>query len=315
MTSIVCTLSESHYHDGVAALINSLHNQGFTGDVYVGYRGPLPAWAAAASSSGLAWTNAKTLLLSGALRVHFLPVDTAMHFTNYKPTFLLRLMNEVDSAAPYVFYFDPDIVVKCKWQFFEQWITFGIPVVHEIVNNDMPPTHPVRQLWARIIEKEGLTVKRRPASYINGGFVGLKRGDLQFAQLFKRMIEVGAGDYAMKIDRFDFNHDRSNPFYGKDQDAMNIAAMCCDSPISEYGPEAMDFIHGGNVMSHAVGSPKPWKKKFLLSALKGEQPSLADKEFWKNANGLIPLRTRGAVRQKRWSIQAASLIGRFYKKN
>jgi hypothetical protein len=317
MCSIVCTLSEGHYHQGVGGLINSLHKQSFAGDVYVGYRGNLPEWADPSQlrSGVVNWKEAKTLSLSEGIRVHFLPVKTPMHLTNYKPCFMLKLMNEVNQNASQIFYFDPDIVIKCNWSFFEEWLGFGVAMVHEIVNNDMPATHPVRQTWERIIRKEGLEVKRTIASYINAGFIGLKRSDLQFATLFSRMIEIGVNDYQMKTDRFDFNHDRTNPFYGNDQDAMNIAAMCCESEISEYGPEGMDFIHGGNLMSHAVGTPKPWKKNFLLAALMGEQPSLADKEFWKNSNGLIKLHPKRTVRKKQLSLKTAALIGRFYKKN
>lgn len=91
--------------------------------------------------------------------------------------------------------------------------------------------------------------------------------------------------------------------------------MCCKSPISEMGPEAMDFVHGGWTMSHAVGTPKPWKKRFLVSALKGISPTLQDSAYWKNVDGPIHSFSNSKIRRTKFSILLATFIGRFYRKN
>ena len=55
------------------------------------------------------------------------------------------------------------------------------------------------------------------------------------------------------------------------------------------GQDGMDFQFGGGgyVMSHAAGGVKPWKKNYVLSALNGIKPSIADKAFWQNASSPI----------------------------
>ena len=314
--AVVCTLFEGHYHYGFAGLVNSLYANGYRGDIYAGYRGKLPTWADNKTSyhTVIKWNGATTLQVNDALQIHFLPVETKFQFTNYKPEFVLQLAESKGFSSEKIFYFDPDIVVKCNWEFFLSWTSFGIALVHEIINHDMPESHPVRRTWTKIIEDNDITVKRQPASYINAGFFGFKISDIQFAELYKKFVEVSINDYGIDVEKFCFYTDRSYPFFAKDQDALNLAAMCCDAPISEYGPEAMDFLQGGKVMSHAIGSPKPWKKDFFLMALKGSPPSLAEKEYWKYANGIIITYSNALVKYKHIAIKMASFIGRFYRK-
>src|SRR4051812_25512698 len=115
MTSAICTLFEDHYHNGVAALINSLYKNGFRGDFYAGYRGTLPTWAGkAVESSILQWSGAKSLKVAEGLNIHFLPVTTNFHFAHYKPDFMLALMNS-NTQPDFVAYFDPDIINLCNW--------------------------------------------------------------------------------------------------------------------------------------------------------------------------------------------------------
>src|SRR6187402_1067971 len=179
MSYAICTLFEGNYHWGVAALSNSLYKRGFRGSVYVGYRGKLPAWTDAAKpTTSFEWEGSKTLEPADGLKLHFLPLDTKYHFTNYKPDFMLRLLDGPASDAAGIVYFDPDIVVKCKWSFFETWLSFGVAVVHEVISNDMPASHPIRLGWKQLIESTNRKVTFELRSYLNGGFVGVSRKNI-----------------------------------------------------------------------------------------------------------------------------------------
>ncbi|GAA4316654.1 hypothetical protein GCM10023149_13780 [Mucilaginibacter gynuensis] len=315
MQSAICTLFEGHYHHGLAGLTNSLHKNGFRGHIYAGYKGQLPDWAAkSVANNDLGWPDAKTLTLADGVQIHFLPVVTKTHFTNYKPDYMLQLWAGPAKDAQGLMYFDPDIVIKCKWDFYENWITHGVAVVHEITANDMPASHPIRQEWIKVIEKSGLTVTRQLTSYINAGFCGINRNCIEFLEKWSIIIKTAVRDYGFVSENFQFTN-RTDPFFAGDQDAMNIAAMCCESPLSEMGPEGMDLTYGGFTMSHAIGSPKPWKKNYLQSTFKGIAPSLADKEFWANMQSPISSYSVNTIKKKRLSMSVAGLIGRFYKKS
>ncbi|WP_031527729.1 hypothetical protein [Dyadobacter crusticola] len=315
MNSVVCTLFEGHYHYGLAALINSLYKHGFKGDFYAGYRGELPIWAKSGKKETLFhWQDCTTLSVAKGQHIHFIPLNVNYHFCNYKPDFVIELSSNLGEHVSGIFYFDPDIVIKCRWSFYEEWLNLGVPVVHEITNNDMPQTHPIRQIWTNVIKNNGLEVKTNICSYLNSGFFAVKKADIGFAHLFKKFVEVSQQDYKMDLTDFTFELDRSNPFFAKDQDAFNIAAMCTDAAISEYGPEGMDLTSGGKLMSHAIGTPKPWKKKYFRHFLKGSPPTMADREYWNNVNDAIKLYSEPQLKMARIELQLASFLGRFYRK-
>lgn len=314
MNSAICTLYEGHYHHGVAALSNSLFINGFRGDLYVGFRGGLPPWATAAKDNILLkWKGGKTLNVAEGLDLHFLPLTTNYHLTNYKADFMTQLWEGPAEKSDSMFYFDPDIVIKCPFSFYENWVNQGVTLVHEIIANDMTANNPIRGLWKTIIDENDEKVNHQLASYINGGFFGLKRDHIHFLEMFLKLQHLAEDRYKVNLTTFDMTN-RTDPFFANDQDVMNIAAMCTTAPLSEMGPEAMDFIHGGFTMSHATGSPKPWKKQFIMSALKGNPPSLADKLFWENVG--LPIKTFNTttIKQTNISIKVASFIGRFYRK-
>lgn len=316
MKSGVCTLFEKHYHFGLAALINSLQAKGYTGGIFVGYRGELPKWTdGLIDDASLDWPGARTLHVNSELKVHFLPVEIDYQFTNYKPAFMLKLYEGLCSDYDALAYFDPDITVRCQWSFFETWMSHGVAMVHEIISNDMSPSHPIRREWEKVIHKCGEETRRDLHSYINAGFCGVAKEYKEFLFLWAKVMEVGKSDFSFDAVNFHFSTDRSDIFFAKDQDAMNITAMCCASPISEMGPEGMDFIHGGFTMSHAVGKAKPWKKKYISAALKGKPASKADKAFWSHLNGPIKPYPAGYIRRKKIALGISGFIGRFYTKN
>ena len=315
MNTIVCTLFENNHHFGVAALINSLHKNEFKGAVYVGYRGKLPYWSSKAiPNEKLPWTGAESLEVEIGFTIHFIPVNTPYHLAHYKPDFMLDLMHKLGEEVQGIVYFDPDIVINNNWKFFNRWISYGVAMVHEIVSNDMPPTHPTRMEWKKVISKINRVTKRELHSYINCGFCGVARNNLEFLFVWSEIIAEAISNYNMDPRQF-ATFDRNSVFWSIDQDAFNIAAMCCNSPVSEMGPEAMDFIHAGWTMSHATGSPKPWNKKYLIAALDGRPPSKAEKEFWANTIGVIRIYNPIFVKLKKFSVLVASFIGRFYRRH
>jgi hypothetical protein len=315
MASAVCTLFEGDYHKGVAVLINSLYKNGFHGDFYAGYRGTLPQWAQQATANPDSnWPGAKLLQLAKGLRVHFLPIISDYHLAHYKPNFMLCLLKGLVKDAEALAYFDPDIVNLCKWGFYEKWMSCGVAMVHEIVSNDMPATHPNRMEWYNVIKLLNKQPKREIKSYINSGFCGISAKNIEFLNVWSQIIEVAIKEYDMDATTF-IAFDRTSAFYCIDQDAFNIAAMCCESPVSEMGPEAMDFVGAGWTMSHATGWPKPWRKKFILSALAGSPPSRQDKHHWNNVESPISLYKAYYLKTTRVKIAAATLIGRFYSRN
>lgn len=314
MPSAVCTLFEGHYHYGVAVLLNSLYAHGFRGSVYAGYRGRLPAWCApATANAALHWPGAQTLEVTTGLLLHLLPLEVDWHLANYKPAFMLRLWEGPAQDASAIAYFDPDIVLKCNWAFVDRWMDYGVAVVHEIIANDMPPSHPLRREWEQVIMHLNQWVVRPLHAYINSGFCGVTRRDWLFVKAWAAVMEAAQNHYGVDMTSF-IPGDRTHMFHGVDQDALNIAAMCCDVPLSEVGPDGMDFIGGGWLLSHAVGSPKPWKKQFVLSALLGNPPSLAERAFWKYTVGPIACFAPGELRLTQWSILLAAFIGRFYRR-
>ena len=106
MISSVCTLFEGHYHYGVATLSNSLYSHGFRGTIYVGYRGELPIWILKGKKESIGkWKDAITLLPIEGLELVFLPFTTSYSLTNYKPDFMLAILERHCPEADCLFYF------------------------------------------------------------------------------------------------------------------------------------------------------------------------------------------------------------------
>ncbi len=313
--SVICTLFEGNYHYGVAALVNSVYHNGYRGDIFAGYKGTLPFWAINTDSSlSEIWKGATTIHPANGLRIHFLPVETDWHLNNYKPDFMLSLKAKFPELVRNLFYFDPDIIIKYEWLFFEKWVGYGVTLVHELVAVALPPTHPVRREWEEMLVRSKRTVHRDLYSGINGGFCGVNKNDFDFLQTWSDIIHESIKCYNLNPREFKQPHQKYI-FQFADQDALNITAMCYNYAISEMGPDAMDFVQTGwRAMSHATGSPKPWNKNFFLSCIRGFPPRLAEKAYWANTSGPIKMHSYAYIKFKQFWILCTAFIGRFYSR-
>lgn len=307
MASIVCTLFEGNYHYGVGALANSLYTHGFRGCIWVGFRGELPPWAQPLVKE----EGYSSFQVAPGCEIRFVRLATDRHLTNFKPEFMLDLLTRLDPKAEAAFYFDPDIVVKCRWSFFEEWAGCGVALCEDI-NSPMPASHPIRHQWRAFARRAGLELKRPVETYVNGGFVGLRRSQSGFLNLWRKFVDaIGneTGEFGtLMIER------RPAAFYSADQDGLNMAIMSEQFELSLIGKEGMDFIPGGYTMSHAAGGAKPWRKRMLASALRGVPPNLADKGYWRHV--ATPIRLYSPVRRlwQELTLRLGALLGRYVRR-
>ena len=309
MTAYVCTLFEGTYHIGLGALLNSLFRNGFRGTLIAGYRGALPPWASPAST-----TNGITdFAVAEGCQIRFLPLDTSLHLTSYKPIFMRRVFEQFLQPEDILCYFDPDITIKCRWSFFEEWVQNGLALVEDSTFPYLPSDHPLRHKWLEMSGTAGLTAKRAPSRYYNGGFVGVPGRLRHVLAVWESLLDAAKG-FGYDTTQL-ASTDRTSPWQAADQDLLNIVVMTTDVPLSTLGPEGMDFRPGGYVMSHAVNSPKPWARDYLKFSLQGKPPGLADKGFWENSEHPIRLFPAAVVRRRNLALKAAIAIGRVFHRS
>lgn len=305
--SAICTLFEGDYHYGVGALANSLFRFGYRGIIWAGYRGSLPGWAATARQAA----DYAEFPLGEGCAIRFVPLQTERHLTNFKPDFLLDLWQRRCPDAATLFYFDPDIVIKCAWSFFPEWAGHGVAVCED-VNSPLSSTHPIRHAWRRFCGTHGVELPRALDAYASGGFVGLRRQHIPLVETWKRLVDALEAETG-RLQQLCFR-ERPYPFYNGDQDVLNMTLMSGDEPLSMIGREGMDFIPGGYIMSHAAGGVKPWRKKMVRSALQGIPPTLPDKAYWENVTHPIRLYPPAIERWHRCDLRAGAAIGRFIRR-
>ena len=318
--SVVCTLFEGHYHYGVAALTNSLYAAGYRGVIFAGYRGDLPPWTSKAIDNLALGKGGKTLMIRKDLQLHFIPLTTKYHLTNYKPDFMIRLLQGPAKGTSNIFYFDPDIVISAPWNYFDEWVECGVALCED-VNSPLPQYHPRRAAWRSYYELKGIVLSFKDSTYANGGYIGLCRRDEGFLQIWKMIQEEMApaigGLSRSALNGKSLQPKMKGPFspFGKtDQDALNAAVEAWTGQVSFVGQEGMAIKPGVAVMPHALGRPKPWQWRPLLQAMGGRPPRIVDREYWKNALGIVRAHPSHVVHQKLIVLRIASLIGRFYKR-
>lgn len=303
----ICTLFEGDYHLGLAAFVNSLVHAGYAGTVWAGYRGALPPWLGQLKRVS---HDADEYWIADLVRLVFLKVHTELHFTNYKPDFMLNLLANEARDCKHLWYFDPDIFIQASWSFFADWQSHGIALCQEVVDNIFPADAPLRQQWMKLAAGIGFADPRPVEYYYNGGMVGIPAGHAEFLEDWKKLINL-AGSMGYDLGRLGHGS-REKPFNMSDQDALNIAIMYTKSPLTTLGPQGMGFISGASmVMYHAIGQ-KPWRGSFLLRALKGLPPSGAAKFFLSQVSSPIRAYSPLELAVKRAACSLAALVGRFY---
>ena len=303
---VICMLYEKDYHLGVAALINSIVNGGYRGLFWIGYRGQLPPWTRQLQQ------REDRLYQVGEALLGFELIDGPGHFTQFKPEFMNSIIDR-RIAKKNLWYFDPDITVRCNWEFFERWIEFGVCLCQEIIIGTMASDHPIRCEWIKLAGNEGWgEIAHEQERYYNGGFVGLNIEHRMFLNTWKAAIQL-ANSAGVHQDQLQHGT-RVNTFFSTDQDALNVAAMYAKVPLTTLGPEGMGFIAGGFTMYHTTGGNKPWRKKFVRSALSGNPPWNGDKHFLECAKGPIQPFTSRQLKKLHRASRLGSIIGRFYRR-
>ncbi len=308
MNSTICTLFEGDYHYGVGALVNSLYKHGFRGVVWAGYRGALPPWAKDVQQC----PQYQEFTVAEGCCVRFVPVNTARHLTNYKPDFMVDLWEEYCSLSEALFYFDPDIVIKCRWSFFEEWALCGVAICGDGHYYQIPSDHPMRCIWKEYAFRKGYGCQKETNNYYNGGFVGFHHTHKSALRIWQKLL-AGLIDEGVDLNQF-MPGDRTLPFFATDQDMLNLMAMVTPDSLSTIGPSGMDFDGTGNIMSHAFGV-KPWRKQFARTALHGFAPSSADKGFVANSLTPINLYSQRQRIQIGLDLRCGAAIGRLIRKN
>jgi len=304
---VICTLFEGDFRIGVATLVNSILRGGFKGLFWIGCRGELPAWAA-----GLHRRDDGLFQVGEAL-LGFETIEGSRHFGQFKPEFLLRAIDR-GIAGKLIWYFDPDITVRCRWSFYEMWAKHGVCLCQENVMGWMPSRHPIRAEWIRMAREAGWgEPKREQERYYNSGFVGLDIVHRGFLEQWISAIRL-ANAHGVTPGQFQ-KGSRQQVFFTVDQDTLNIATMYAGVPFTTIGPEGMGFVGGGFTMYHSVGKMKAWRKKFLRSWLRGVPPNNCDKHFLASADGPLRPYSPAALRGLRLRAAIAAFLGRFYKKS
>jgi hypothetical protein len=278
---VVCTLAEHHYFYGAAALINSLVHAGFEGTVVVGYRGDRPHWVGALEQA----SGTNTFAVTSLVYLHLVEIQGSWHLNNCKPRFIEQVLFELYSNACLVYYFDTDIVITHAWEAFTGWARSGVVAVLDVADTYMSPHHAYRQAWRALAAKQQRSC-REFTGYVNGGCIGINRSYGDFARAWSSLMEElerdGANMQEMKnsVGKLEFSR--------MDQDVLNATVMATETPMALLGPEAMGlFPWSGIIMPHAMWQRKPWKRNYVIDALRGFPPDRAHRAYWEYVNGPI----------------------------
>jgi lipopolysaccharide biosynthesis glycosyltransferase len=260
----------------------------------------LPPWAGDAEAC------------AAGISIRFVKIEGSIMLANYKPHFMLRVLNEYDSEAESLTYFDPDIVCACDIEFLAGWIGKGVALCADAVFPWIPESHLFRRAWSAAAEGLSLTVSGRyEEQYFNSGFVGIHREAAGFLRVWSRVMDH-LGELGIDTTLFK-PLTRHHPFHLADQDALNVVCMVMPDLVRSLGPEGMGFQFGMEVMWHAFEPPKPWRRNFVWDLLRsGRRVPQAHRKFWSYANGPIKSWTRAQLMLRRLDVWTAVALSRIY---
>jgi hypothetical protein len=303
--SVVCTVAEGSYFNGVAALTNSLVHAGFRGSVVVGYRGSKPTWLAQLHKD----QASDVYVVAPHVQLKLVELPGMWHLSNCKAHLLKQIFLEQFTDIGLVFYFDTDIVIQHSWDTFVEWARDGVVMVLDMADTYMSPHHPYRQAWRSLAAKRGLQC-RDFTGYVNAGCIGINRVYKEFAVVWSALMEELERDGAdmRKIK----NWTGKLAFSRMDQDVLNATIMATNVPIALLGSEAMGMFPWANqVMSHAMFQlrKKPWSRNYVLDALRGFPPDRTYLAYWRFVDGPIRPFNKFKLVRKKIQVQIARLIG------
>lgn len=302
VSQVVCTLADGHYFYGVAALVNSLVQAGFEGAVVVGFRGERPDWLQSFVYDPVLDSYAVT----PSVQLRLVEVQRPWHLNNCKPHFIEEILFKKYPNSDLVYYFDTDVVITHWWSSFATWARGGVVLVLDPADSYMSPHHVYRLAWKDLAARQQ-RLCRDFTGYVNGGCVGIWRPYAEFARVWSGLMEElerdGADMRKMK------NATGKLEFSRMDQDILNAAVMASDTPIGLLGSEAMGmFPWVGEVVPHAMWGRKPWRRNYILDAVRGFPPGRAHRAYWNFVDGPIrPFNEFGLFR-KRAQLRVGHLI-------
>lgn len=302
------TLAEHYYFYGVSALINSIKKNGTYGHkLIIGYRKELPSWLPELQDT----VRGKGFILKNNFEIELVEINGDLHMVHEKPKWFRYVTEVLEPTADEYFFFDSDITVVNRMDFFGEWVKQGVALCED-VNYNMHATHPIRKQWAHLAINNNKKITNYLDNYINSGFLGWAKETAGFVKEWEECFEIlsrESGD----LKKFRVN-DRTKMVLSANQDSLNVTAMTTNLPISVIGPEAMGFQNGMSLMVHPVGA-KPWNQNFTYNFFLGKPPRFADLVFWQNVNDdeLKPF-SDSFVKWKIISIKILRFLARFYSK-
>lgn len=254
---VVYTLVEGDYVAGLAALVNSLRANGFSGEIRVG-----------ATDSGAKWDAFGPAIRLEALR-------TSERWIGNRRAELI-----LEHPANRFLFLDADVIVRdpALFERMTAWLERGPVFAVEAL---LPPADFRRLAWR---DRLGVASTPRPdtLSYFNSGlFAGVLDRD--------RALLVNWDDQLRRVLRPPGRLFEDADFPMPDQDVLNALLQDHTGPIVAISPPdvwyaaspVQPFLHVGGfqepVIAHCTGREKPWR----LSRVPPRAPNLYERDWYR----------------------------------